>query len=72
MINTYFTHKFYDKKGRRCTICIANDTDNEITKIGLATCSKKDNFSRKTGRALSLERALTKLNSINKKSIIQL
>lgn len=37
------------------TICISYDEKNEF-RIGISLCAKEDNFSRKIGRELSLDR----------------
>lgn len=51
----------------RKTSCIINIGNTQV--IGIADCSKKDNFSRITGRKISLQRAMSKVinhNLLNK------
>jgi len=44
-----------------CTTCRLTDMNNN-TVIGESRCSLKDNFSKKTGRKIALERAMSHLN----------
>lgn len=53
---SFYCHNLKDKKGRRVTICGVY-TENTL-RIGRATCSKNDQFNRKTGRTWSRRNAL--------------
>lgn len=57
-MKAYFTHAFYDIKGRRLTICgIAN---HDRMSFGVAACSKKDRFVKRIGRNIAYGRAMKK------------
>ena len=47
------------KKCKRFTFAVVFDDESETIKFGMATCSENDNFSKKIGRELSLQRART-------------
>lgn len=45
------------KQGKRFTFSVVFDDESETIKFGMATCNENDNFSKKIGRELSLNRA---------------
>lgn len=58
-MTTYHFHVNPPTKGaQRATF--TGVVENQTIKIGLATCSKKDQFDRKKGRLISTGRAITK------------
>lgn len=52
----YYTHGQSKRTGRRFTVCAL--IRNGKTFIGIAECSIKDQFSRTTGRKMSLMKAV--------------
>lgn len=48
------------KQGKRFTFAVVFDDESETIKFGMATCNENDNFSKKIGRELSLDRAKNK------------
>lgn len=69
---SYFTHGQSKTTGRRFTICAT--IRNGKTWIGIAECSKKDDFSRAIGRKISEKRAIhnptSSYETTDKKEII--
>ena len=45
------------KNCKRFTFAIVFDDESETIKFGMATCNENDNFSKKIGREISLQRA---------------
>src|SRR5687767_13519300 len=39
------------------TVCYFPDPDKAVMRVGVAVCSKKDNFSKEQGRLLAMKRA---------------
>lgn len=52
----------YNPRGGR-TICYLKDADRNVIGIGVAKCSKSDNYCKATGRALAYDRINQKLLS---------
>jgi hypothetical protein len=53
-----FRHLKDENNKLLATLCSFVDDNNKIVSIGLAICSKKDNFNRKIGSMISFGRAM--------------